>query len=216
MKLKFLIKKYLSDTPFRVRISLYVSFLFNLIYAFFKLGTGLYYRSVWWSAVAVYYILLSSIRFALLRYLNRPDGNTVNAFEKYRLCGVFMAGLNIYLSIMVFVMLRYHQPIIYSDLVIVASAFYTFCTVSLSVIDIARYRKHEDPLLSAANKVRFATALVSLFSLETAILSSYGSNENLRQTVKGITGFAICGVILGLSAYMIIYSSKKIAEIGKK
>ena len=58
--------RYLTDLAFRGRLSLAVSTLINTGYALFKLGVGCYYRSVWFGAVAVYYLVLSAARGLLL------------------------------------------------------------------------------------------------------------------------------------------------------
>lgn len=55
-----------ADVRFRTEMSLYVSLFINLLYIAIKLFSGIYYRSVWFIALAVYYILLAVIRFILL------------------------------------------------------------------------------------------------------------------------------------------------------
>lgn len=63
--------RYLTDAAFRVRVSLFLSLAINLAYSVFKLGSGIYYRSLWIGAIAVYYILLSMIRSLLLYHMER-------------------------------------------------------------------------------------------------------------------------------------------------
>ena len=50
--------RFLTDVPYRVRISLYGSFIINLAFAFVKLVSGIVYHSVWLGAIAVYYMVL--------------------------------------------------------------------------------------------------------------------------------------------------------------
>ena len=205
-------KRYLTDVAFRVKVSLYTSVFFNFIYSVFKFVTGLIYRSLWWGAVAVYYMLLSSVRFILLRHIDNDDGDMLDELKKYRLCGVLLAATNVFLSAMVCRMIVYQRFLLYSDLVIVSSAIYTFYNVSLALIEIVHYRKYNSPVFSAAKKLRLVTALVSLLSFETAILSVYVADENLRTLIKGITGAAICVAVLCLSVFMIVSSTRKIEK----
>ena len=58
--------RYLTEVPFKMWISLYLSLGINLLYAVAKLFGGAYYRSVWFGTLAVYYMLLAIMRFLLL------------------------------------------------------------------------------------------------------------------------------------------------------
>lgn len=58
--------RYMTDAAFRVRTSLYTSLGINLVYSVFKLLMGVAYSSTWWGAIAVYYMVLALVRFALL------------------------------------------------------------------------------------------------------------------------------------------------------
>lgn len=53
--------------------------------------------------------------------------------------------------------------------------------MTVSVIDLVKYRKYKYPVLSAAKAIRFAAALVSLLSLETAMLAQFGDDESFRR-----------------------------------
>ena len=59
--------RYLTDSYFKVRASLLLSFLINLGYGIFKLVYAALYVSFWDGALAVYNILLCAVRFYLLR-----------------------------------------------------------------------------------------------------------------------------------------------------
>lgn len=83
-----------------------------------------------------------------------------------------------------------------------------------SVINVVKYRKYNSPVLSAAKVVSLTAALVSMLSLETAMLSQFGASDSLefRRTMTAVTGFCVCGFVLGMAIYMIIKSSKKVKE----
>lgn len=59
--------RYLTEPELRARISLYTGFVINVLYAGLKFGAGIYFRSVWLGAIAVYYIILSIMRLGLVR-----------------------------------------------------------------------------------------------------------------------------------------------------
>ncbi len=63
----------LTNVLYRVRISLYGSFIINLAYAFVKLVSGIVYHSVWFGAIAVYYMVLCLMRALLVPYAGKYD-----------------------------------------------------------------------------------------------------------------------------------------------
>ena len=91
--------RYMTDAAFKVRISLFVSLGINLAYSVFKLGSGLYFRSLWIGAIAVYYILLSMIRFVLLYHMERKKDAGISAeYHSYRITAVLMMCINLTLT----------------------------------------------------------------------------------------------------------------------
>lgn len=207
--------RYMTDTAFKVRISLYISLGINLLYSAFKLVAGVYYASFWWGAIAVYYMVLSLIRFLLLRYMNsnQKEANMLSEYRRYRLCGLLMILLNLSLSGIVFQMVRQNKTYTYPEIMIIAVATYTFYTVTASMIDMVKYRKFKSPVMSASKAIRFAAALVSLLTLETAMLVQYGDDEAFRGLMTALTGTGVCIVVLGMSVYMVIRANREIRQI---
>ena len=62
--------RYLSDISFQLHISLYLSLGLNVLYAVMKFVYGVWYHSVWFGTLAVYYFFLAVMRFGLLRHIN--------------------------------------------------------------------------------------------------------------------------------------------------
>lgn len=208
-------KQYMTDANFRVTISLYISLLINLVYSALKLASGIIYSSLWLGAVAVYYILLSLLRFILLRYMKTGKGqrNILQEYKRYRLCGMIMLVLNLSLTGIVFQMVWQNKSYSYPGILIFVAATYTFYTVIVSIIDLIKYRKYKSPVLSAAKAIRFAAALVSLLSLETAMLVQFGDDENYRRLMTALTGSGVCIIVLGMSIYMLSKSNKEIKNL---
>lgn len=66
-------RQYMNDKTFQMRVKLHLSLGMNAFYACIHLFSGIYYRSVWFITLAVYYMLLASIRFLLLRHVIVSD-----------------------------------------------------------------------------------------------------------------------------------------------
>lgn len=205
--------RYLTEAEFRTRVSLYLSLAINLVYSAIKLVSGIYYASLWIEAVAVYYILLAVMRFLLLRYLHSDKQDKTLEYRRYRLTAVLMLLLNLTLSVLVLHMILKQQADTSSDIIVITSAAYTFYTLTVSMIDIVKYRKYESPVLSAAKAIRFAAALVSLLSLEATMLAHFGQDEGFRRRMLALTGAGVCALVVAMSVYMIVRSSKEIKKI---
>lgn len=205
--------KYMTDVSYKVRVSLYISLGINFFYSLFKLISSIIYASFWSGAIAIYYFILAGIRFLLLRYMRSDDQHILSEWKWYRLCGIFMVLINLSLSGIVFQMVWQNKASVYNEIILIAMAAYTFYTVTVSIIDLIRYRKYETPSLSAAKAIRFAAALVSLLSLETAMIAHYGESDFFRQVMVGLTGAGVCIIVLGMSVYMIVRSSRSIKSL---
>ena len=207
--------RYMTNVDFKVRVSLYISLTVTLIFSVFKLVSAVLYSSVWVGAEAVYYILLSLIRYLLLRFMHSKNEkqDMIKEYRNYRLSAVLMLFINLMLSVIVLNMILKNKTYSYSDTYVIASATYTFYTLTVSIVDIVRYRKYQSPVLSATKALRFATALVSLLSLETVMLIQFGDDESFRRFMTSVTGAGVFAVVLGMSVYMVIRANKMIKRI---
>lgn len=209
--------RYLSDVHFKMHVSLYLSLGINLLYAVMNLFSGIYYQSVWFGTLGVYYTLLAVMRFLLLRHAkhNSFGKKLVEELKRYRICGVILMLMNIALTGVVVLVTRQNRGFEYAGYLIYIMAMYAFYTTIMAVINIVKYRKYKSPVMSAAKVINLAAALVSMLSLETAMLSQFGSNNNspfFRQMMTGATGGCVCLIILCIAFYMIISSTKKLKK----
>ena len=82
--------RYITDVNFKIVTSLRLSLGFNLAYSVFKLTAGVFYASFWMGAIAVYYLILSVLRFLLLRYMNGKTTRKRLLYEyrQSKVCGI--------------------------------------------------------------------------------------------------------------------------------
>ena len=207
--------RYMTDAAYKVRISLYISFGLNLSYALLKLIAGIVYSSEWLGAVGLYYAVLAVMRFSLLRYMHSDSEkqSVIHEYKRYRFCGILMFIINLSLSGIVFQMVWKGESYEYPGVLIFAVAAYTFYAVTISIVDIVRFRKYKSPVLSASKAIRFAAAMVSLLTLETAMLAQFGDDENFSFFMTAFTGAGVCVIILAVSIYMIVNSTKEIKKL---
>ena len=214
------VRRWREDVRFRSRVSLYLGFTVNLLYAVLKLVSGVRYRANWFVILALYYAFLAVMRFSVLSSARRdPHGeNLIAEYRRCRLCGFLLLMMNLVLSCMIAYIIDHRGSYAYPGTLIFLMAAYTFYTFITAVVNLVRYRKYKSPLLSAAKVVSMTAALASMLSLETAMLEQFGEADDaslFRETMIGVSGAVICAVILCMSIIMIVRSSQALKKSAK-
>lgn len=210
---------YQQDARLRVNISLYGSVTLNILYALLQLFSGFYFHSIWFYALSGYYALLAIIRFFLLKDTRKiiPGKDKFYEFLVYRLCGILLLLMNISLSVIVSYIVWQNRGFEYHSIHTIAMAAYTFTSMTLAIFNVIKYKRYESPLLSGARMISLVSAVVSMLSLETAMLTAFGEpgNDSFRQIMTALTGTAVCLFVLFLAIYMIVHSTKEIKKLKK-
>lgn len=213
------IEKYFTDKHFQIKISLYGTLAINLCYVIFQLVLGLLHHSIWFYSMAAYYVLLSIMRFALLHFTARfkPGENMLYELCCYRLCGVGLLLTHIALTIIIIFITFENKVFHYSQITTIALAAYTFTAVTVAIINLFKYKKANNPVFSATKIVSLATSLVSMLTLESAMLTTFGQSEDkiFRQLMNGLSGISISVFILVVAIFMIVKSNKEIKKLTK-
>lgn len=206
---------FLNDKEFRAKVALYAGLFVNLLYVVFRCTTGIYYRSVWFLAIGVYYIMLSAIRFVLLYNVRMTDRQEPSPERRrkerktYRNCGVMILLLNVAMSGMTVQMIWQNRYYRYPGSFIYISAVYTFFCFVTSVVNLRTFAKRNNLILRAAKNLSFVGALMSVLSLQTAMLTSFGKgDEAFRQTMNTITGCIVSVITIAIGIYMIVQENK--------
>lgn len=210
--------RYLTDKHFAVWCGLALSFLINLGFAVLKLFYAILYSSFWDGALAIYNILLCVVRVYLLRSF--PMGRNRQKFEaelrRYRLTGVFLFFLDAALAMISSLIVIKGNGYYYPGTLIYAMAFHAFYALTLAITNTVRYRKLNSPILSAAKAVNLTTALVSMFSLETAMLTQFGPERiYFRLVMTSATAFVVCSAVFAIAIFMVISANRKLRRLFK-
>lgn len=200
-------RRYLSDLAFRGSVSLYSGMTINFLYVVFRIFVGIRYASVWDMTIAVYYLLLGLMRLSLiLSYHSRTVKSELRCY--CRMAWLLFA-LNIPMGGMVLLMVLTDSGYSYPGYVIYLSALYTFYTVILSVVNIVRFRKLGNPILSAAKILNLVAALMSLLGLQTAMIAQFSDGEgNFRVKMNAATGGTVWFAVILIAVYMLFHSRK--------
>lgn len=210
-----LIQRYTKEAVFRAEAALHFGFFINFLYAGIKLFSGIYYKSVWFVTVAVYYIFLAVMRFFLLYHIRKRERagcGKAAEWRRYRLCGMILLLMNWVLAGMLILVIYQNKGFEYPGMLIYVMALYTFYAAITAAVNVIKFRKYGSPVMSSAKIINLMAALVSMLSLETAMLTQFGTAEDVRfrQVMTSCTGAGVNLIVAGMAAYMIIRGTKEL------
>lgn len=209
---------WLKDTRLRVNVSLYGSLIWNTAYAVFQLGLGFWHHTFWFYSLAGYYIALAVMRFFLVRHTSKhkPGERMEEELIKYRACGIVFLLMNIALTLIIFFMVYWNRTFEHHEITTITLAAYTFTSLTMAIVNVVKYRKYKSPVYSASKAISLAAACVSMLTLESTMLTTFGDGTmdmTTRRIMLGATGGVISVFIIMMAIYMIVQSNKKIKQL---
>jgi hypothetical protein len=212
------VRIWLDDSRLRVNVSLYGSMVWNTVYAIFQLWLGFCHSSFWFCSLAGYYFSLALMRYFLARYIGKkvPGEDLCAELRKYRACGIVFLIMNLALSMMIFFMVYWNRTFVHHEITTIAIAAYTFTSFTMAIINIVRYRKYQSPVYSASRAISLAASSVSLLTLESTMLTTFGGETmdlTSRRIMLGASGGVISAFIIAMASYMIMQSTKRLKLI---
>ncbi len=201
----------ITDSKARMRFFLYFGTLVNILFVVLKLTTGLIYESLWLSFMGGYYFALAILRAFIIHFERKYDenANLELEYKRYKSCGIVLFALDILLIYIICLAVEFKAIIDYPGILIYGIAFYFFYAFILSTYNIFKNRKHERPMYSAARIASFTAALVSMLSLEIAMMARFGAEDiKMRQQMTIWTGSVIFIVVTYMAIMMIVRGTK--------
>ncbi len=214
-------RRWQDDTRLRVHTSLYGSLAFNALYGIFQLWLGFYHHTFWFYSLGAYYICLGVMRLFLLLHTRSyaPGEKMKNELIKYRACGWVFLVMNLALSLIVFFMLYWNRTFEHHMITAIAMAAYTFTAFTVAIVNVVKYKKYSSPVFSASKAISLAAACVSMLTLTSTLLTTFGDGTMDALTQKlmlGGVGFAVSGTVVAMAIYMIAQSTKKLNQLQKE
>ena len=208
-------KRLQDDARLRVNLSLYGSLAWNALYGLFQLWLGFANDTFWFYSLGAYYICLGLMRFLLLRHTRKfaPGERMKTELKKYRACGWVFLVMNLNLSAIVLFMIVWNRTFEYGMITAISMAAYTFTAFTVAIVNMVKYRKYHSPVFSASKAISFAAALVSMLTLESAMLTTFSDGSMTPASEKlmlGATGGAISVIVVAMAIYMIASGTKKL------
>ncbi len=206
--------RYMTDRVFRTNISLSISFVISMLYVGINLWSWHMLGSYWFMVLAVYYVIMAVMRYLLVRYvrIQKIGTDILSEWKRSRICAYILLLINLSLSGTVLMILYQHRGYDYPGMMIYVMALYTFYALTMSIVDIVKYRKIGSPIMSTAKIVRLSAALVSMLNLETAMFAQFGAEMSVEQQRIFIilTGAGVSIAVVTLSVILIVKATKSI------
>ncbi|MBE6577467.1 MAG: hypothetical protein E7653_04955 [Ruminococcaceae bacterium] len=212
-------RRWLDDERLRMNVTLFGTLIWNTVYALFQLWLGFYHHTFWYYSLAGYYISLAVMRFFLARYTRtykRGEQMRVE-LKKYRACGIVFLIMNLALALIIFFMVYWNRTFVHHEITTIAMAAYTFTAFTFAIINIVKYRKYNSPVYSASKAISLAAACVSLLTLESTMLTTWGQGESdeFRQLMLAMTGIVIVLFIVAMAVYMIVKANRDLKALNE-
>jgi hypothetical protein len=206
--------RFFTDPVYKTAVSLYCSLSVNIIYAASNFLLCLFQNSFWFGILAFYYTVLSVMRFLLVRYVKRNEvgENRLSELLRARVCSYILLLVNFSLTGGVLMMMYTERVHDYPGFMIYVAALYAFYITANAVKNIVKYRKYNSPILSVSKLISLASALVSMLSLEYALLFRFGEvhQEQFNRLMIALTGALISVTVVSLSVIFIVKATKEI------
>ncbi|MBE6663523.1 MAG: hypothetical protein E7602_03350 [Ruminococcaceae bacterium] len=211
-------RRWQEDARLRVNVSLYVSLAWNALYGIFQLWLGFYHHTFWFYSLGAYYVCLSVTRFFLARHTTRyaPGERMQTELKKYRACGIVFLVMNLALALIIFFMVYWNRTFEHHMITAIAMAAYTFTALTTAIINVIKYKKYNSPVYSASKTISLTAALVSMLTLESTMLTTFGDETmtaTTRKLMLSATGGAISVLIVATAIYMIVVGTKKLKKL---
>lgn len=195
----------------RMRLGLRVSCVANGAYGVLQVVLAVAFRSPWFAAMGVYYLVDAAVRGVLIREddgfrrahsSGDPAAPQDAAFSRelrtFHRCAWLIGVLDVALAGMAVQMVLDSRQFSYPGYLIYAAAGYTFYSVTMAVVNLVRSRASDRPLMWAVRAFGVCTSLVSALTLQTAMFAAFDDTGGaLPQVMNAITALVVC---LGLAA----------------
>ena len=224
------IDRLFEHYDFRTIVFNTINFVINVGYVVFNAVIGITSKSVWYGSLAAYYLILTVMRGVIVTYhgknallkVKKPK-EYENMSDKqvelrlYRLNGVMLILLPIALSFVILDMVQNGSAFVRWGWTVFGFAAVAFYKVIASIVQIVRSRKKSDDYtIHGLRNVGFAAALVTILSLQTSLLHSFGEEGSLTPYFNAVTGALVCAITATMGIIMIIKSSKRIKQLNEK
>lgn len=219
------INKAFNEYGFTALLATAGSMIVTLAFAIYNGSIAIDIRSIWFGALAAYYIVLIILRGGILIYygvraraINKGQSETqtlIRDGKLYRACGIMLFLLPLCLSFAILQMVRAGDSFEHSGITIYVYAIYAFYKIITAIYSFVKERRNNSMTIMAIKDIKLADAMVSILALQTAMFREFGGSPGDfgSATMNGVTGAIVCALTVAVGIYMIIDASLRIKRL---
>ena len=214
------VEKYLTDDIFQTQTMLLASLAMNIAAATFTFVMGVWFGSQWLVTVSLYFLVLSSMRLLLLnrerksKRLETPEHKRLYDLKSYRACGFLVLLMNMIVGGMIIGMIVHNEGYDYPGLMLYLIGLFAIANFANAIYNVKKYWHIYNPMISAAKRLSFSTALVLVYTLQTSALARFGDNhERLRRILNSVSGAVVELVLFTMALLMIIRANQEMQKL---
>ncbi len=177
------IDRWKADYSFKTVISAFGSLPVTLIFALCNGFLGIYYSSLWYGTICVYYILLTVLRGMVIASEKRTglsDENEKARNRVYLSSSVLLLVLNLSLFIPVALMVKQQKPVTMTLIPAFAMAAYTTYKIIMASVHLKKSRRSTDCLVRLLRTISFIDALVSILVLQSTLIMVNSAGSRIK------------------------------------
>ena len=173
----------------------FISLICNIAFSIYHLVLGIVSYSWWLLTLGFYYLILSIVRFTVLR-IKKTD-HFIAKFTGWMLIALTAPLIGtVVLSIMRDRGHKLHM------IIMIAMAAYAFTNITLAAIRFIKSRQSTSATLIALRNISLANAFVSIFALQRSMLVTFeGMSATEIVIMNAVLGSVVCVIVflLGLN-----------------
>ena len=173
----------------------FISLICNIAFSIYHLVLGIVSYSWWLLTLGFYYVILSIVRFTVLR--TKKADRFIAKFTGWMLIALTAPLIGtVVLSIMRDRGHKLHM------IIMIAMAAYAFTNITLAAIRFIKSRQSTSATLIALRNISLANAFVSIFALQRSMLVTFeGMSATEIVIMNAVLGSVVCVVVflLGLN-----------------
>lgn len=215
-----LLSRLWDDRTFRTISLGYGSLALSSLLALSKIIASWWSSSRWQMVLAVYYLALCLSKALVLHNTRATVRQTEShdrarkEWQSYRLCGLLLILLSVSLQGVALLIVREGLGFSYRGNLIYLVALSDFYFLVSSLIYLVRNRKKHLPAILSVKYLSFASSLISMLSLQTAMFAAFGANMAVedQRLMNTMTGTAVCAILVLLGMAMVVKASRKLRQ----
>lgn len=217
-------ERVIHQPDFRAWLSLLGSASVNIAYSVFKFITSFIQGSLWIGAIAVYYFLVSVLRYVLIfrTHRNSVENDELtykkNMLKSYEVTGWWMLVLNILILGFGGQMLWVNRTYNFPPYILIGGAGFTFYCLCNSIYNLIKNRRLQHPLFAATKNISLTCSLLSILSFQTSLIAQFGDFLTPGQRVisNSITGALVMITVLSIAITMIVQGKVALRKVKKE